>query len=321
MKNFIAMQREALDHVLFKGHPDRFYAWFWLVANAAWRPTRVRIKGETVTLERGELSFSVRFLAENWKWSKSKVDRFIADLREEGMISTRSKNGTANENKPGQGQSIITICNYNKYQDPEQSEWDNSGTTTGTTAGQQRDKEEQGNKLTIEEEPKGSSPSAPDRQSDHADIFSAWNAMAARSGLQPIIKLSDKRSKALKARLADHGLSEILRAIDQIPKSRFLLGANDRGWKADFNFLIKPDSILKILEGKYDDRRQTNRRGSSGGHAERDTRDGFQRAIDRKLGIDGYHDPEQPAGEVGRQDAGSGSGDSEMPSAEIIPLR
>jgi hypothetical protein len=145
MSGFVAMSRKALDHPLLQDG-DRFRAWFWLVANAAWRPKRVKIKGSIITLERGELSFSVRFLAENWGWSKSRVDRFLADLRAEGMIATRSKIGTSAGHNAGQGQSIISICNYEKYQDPLTAERDKREPEIGTTAGQQRDKEEQVNK-------------------------------------------------------------------------------------------------------------------------------------------------------------------------------
>lgn len=147
MSGFIAMQREALDHPLLQDG-ERFRAWFWLISNASWKPTRTRIKGEIIDLQRGELSFSVRFLAERWGWSKSKVDRFLADLRAESMIETRSKTGTTAGHKAGQGQSIITICNYGKYQDVSESQRDNANAKTGTTAGQQRDKEEQRNQET-----------------------------------------------------------------------------------------------------------------------------------------------------------------------------
>lgn len=144
MTGFIAMQRDALDHPVLHD-AERFRAWFWLVANAAWKPTRTRIKGHIVTLDRGEMTYSVRFLAEAWGWSKSRVDRFLSELREEGMIETRAKSGTTAGHKAGQGQSIISICNYAKYQTPEVVERDNSEAQDGTTAGQQRDKEEQAN--------------------------------------------------------------------------------------------------------------------------------------------------------------------------------
>lgn len=121
-------------------------AWVWLIENACWKPKCVKIKGSIVALQRGELSFSVRFLAESWGWSKSKVDRFMADLRAETMIETRSKSGTSAGHSAGQGQSIISICNYAKYQDKQEGERDNDSTESGTSAGQQRDKEEESKK-------------------------------------------------------------------------------------------------------------------------------------------------------------------------------
>ena len=150
MSGFIAMSRDALNHPVLRDG-ERFRAWFWLVANACWKPTRVHIKGDIVELQRGELSFSVRFLSEKWGWSKSRVDRFLTDLRDQGMIETRSKIGTTAGHNAGQGQSIISICNYSKYQDVSGTAWDNDDSETGTTAGQQRDKEEQGNKGTREQ--------------------------------------------------------------------------------------------------------------------------------------------------------------------------
>lgn len=140
------------EHDLFEGETfSRAEAWLWLIENAAWKPTRTRIKGAAVELNRGQLSFSVRFMADQWGWSKSRVDRFIAVLREEGMIETCSKIGTDGNHNAGQGQSVITICNYAKYQNGEDDRRDNSGTTRGTTAGQQRDKEEERKKERIEE--------------------------------------------------------------------------------------------------------------------------------------------------------------------------
>lgn len=148
---FFLMHRGWRDNPIFKGEFSRADAWVWLIENACWKPIKTRIKGEIVTLDRGQLSFSIRFLAETWGWSKSRVDRFLAELRSEGMIQTCSKIGTPHDQKSGQGQSIITISNYRKYQDTDREERDNSGTASGTTAGQQRDKEEQRNKETIQE--------------------------------------------------------------------------------------------------------------------------------------------------------------------------
>jgi hypothetical protein len=144
MAGYIKLHRGWRDSPIFKGEFSRSDAWVWLIERAAWKPAKVRIKGQTVPIARGELSFSVRFMAEAWGWSKSRVDRFLADLREESMIETRSKIGTSAGHSAGQGQSIITICNYGKYQDRDEAKRDNDDAEIGTSAGQQRDKEEEG---------------------------------------------------------------------------------------------------------------------------------------------------------------------------------
>lgn len=123
-------------------------AWIWLIENAAWKETQSRIKGSTVTIERGQLSFSQRFMAEKWGWSKSKVDRFLRLLEAESMIFLCSKIGPTADQRTGQGQSIITICNYCDYQDVQTGERTNNKTQIGPTTDQQRTKEEQRNKLT-----------------------------------------------------------------------------------------------------------------------------------------------------------------------------
>ncbi|MBF5091930.1 hypothetical protein F1640_18415 [Novosphingobium sp. NBM11] len=183
MSGFFLMHRGWRDNPIFKGEFSRADAWVWLIEHACWQPSRVRIKGETVTLDRGELSFSVRFLADTWGWSKSRVDRFLSDLRDEDMIETRTKIGTTTDHKAGQGQSIITICNYAKYQDQGGADRDNVGTDTGTTAGQQRDNSGTNkNKGTREQrEPDGShTPQSPPAEKSKAPDAGKTTAPAKR---------------------------------------------------------------------------------------------------------------------------------------------
>jgi hypothetical protein len=40
--------------------------------------------------------------------------------------------------------------------------------------------------------------------------------------------------------------------IRKINESRFCNGENSRHWKADFGFLVRPDTALKVKDGKYD---------------------------------------------------------------------
>lgn len=154
MSGYVAMSRDWQEHDLFGGDEfSRRDAWAWLIAQAAWKPTTARVKGSKIDLQRGELCFSQRFLAAKWGWSKSRVDRFLSLLRDEGMIETRTKNGAtagqSADHPAGQGQSIISICNYDRYQPDKEAKRGNieppSGAGTETRAGQQRGKEEKGN--------------------------------------------------------------------------------------------------------------------------------------------------------------------------------
>ncbi len=105
-------------------------AFMWLVSEAAWKDHSRRADGKTIKLKRGQLCHSVRFMAEAWEWSKSRVDRFLGRLENRDTI--RREIGTKTQ--------TITICNYDRFQRVSLPEWDNDGTVSGTTAGQQRDK-------------------------------------------------------------------------------------------------------------------------------------------------------------------------------------
>lgn len=138
MSGFVRLDREAFDHPLLQDH-SRFYAWFWLVSNACWRARDFDDHGKTIRLEEGQLSVTVRQLADAWGWSKSAVDRFLTRLETETMI----------ERKAGHRRMVLTICNWAKYNGSDERERDKSGTRSGTRAGQERDINKQGNQDTI----------------------------------------------------------------------------------------------------------------------------------------------------------------------------
>lgn len=72
------------------------------------------------------------------------------------------------------------------------------------------------------------------------------------SSLSQIRMLSDKRKKAIKEFLKQLEFRDFEMACKKANESNFLTGRNDRGWKADFDFIIRVDKALSIIEGKYD---------------------------------------------------------------------
>lgn len=94
---------------------------------------------------------------------------------------------------------------------------------------------------------------ATDRQDELAEALTVFNRMAAEVGVPEAQGLSRKRRLALKARLQDcGGIAGWRIAMDGVRASPFLRGDNDRGWRASLDFLLKPDSFAKLMEGAYD---------------------------------------------------------------------
>ncbi|MCQ2016326.1 DNA replication protein [Clostridium butyricum] len=86
-------------------------------------------------------------------------------------------------------------------------------------------------------------------------VMRKWNLL----GISNISCIKNTRQKLLKARIKEHGTDNVINAIGNIEKSSFLKGQNDRGWVITFDWFVKPNNFIKVLEGNYDDNN-----GSSG---------------------------------------------------------
>ena len=64
--------------------------------------------------------------------------------------------------------------------------------------------------------------------------------------------LSDKRRRAASLRLEEHGLDLMIDGFAAINSSRFCRGENERGWRATFDWAVKPDVCVRAIEGKYE---------------------------------------------------------------------
>ena len=72
------------------------------------------------------------------------------------------------------------------------------------------------------------------------------------TGLPQAVKLTEKRAQAVR-RLYARGYSseQLIDAFHRAQASSFCTGSNDRGWKADFDWLINENNLVKVIEGKY----------------------------------------------------------------------
>ena len=69
--------------------------------------------------------------------------------------------------------------------------------------------------------------------------------------LPKIRTLTDKRKTKIKTFLKTFSLNDWSEICKIANANNFLSGTNDRGWKADFDFLINVNNAVKVLEGKY----------------------------------------------------------------------
>lgn len=90
------------------------------------------------------------------------------------------------------------------------------------------------------------------RQTDVRRVIEEWNKLQ-EVGINPIrdIKQSSKRYQLLKGRIREYGMDDILKAMDNIRNSDFLRGENKNGWMITFDWFVKPNNFLKVLEGNY----------------------------------------------------------------------
>lgn len=115
---YIAVSRSIFDHPLFKNRPDWHVAWEKLIAAAAWKPQAHAGRWGAAHVERGQLASTLRALAGLLGWPKSSVEYFLRRLQDARMIvvnSIRTRVNTKDTIKNSQRITIITICNYNKF--------------------------------------------------------------------------------------------------------------------------------------------------------------------------------------------------------------
>jgi hypothetical protein len=90
------------------------------------------------------------------------------------------------------------------------------------------------------------------RSDDPADrVMSAWNEMAAENDLPKILVMTPARRRSLATRIGEVGLDGMLAAIAAVAGSAFCRGVSDSGWRADFDFILQPKSLIRLLEGRY----------------------------------------------------------------------
>ena len=107
-RGFILIDRNLLDHPLYKKKPfDHTHAWLDILMLASFKDRRVYWMDDIVELQRGQLVTSLRYLANRWGWSTTKVRKAISRWTKAGSIKTHAEHTTG---------TLISVVEYERYQ-------------------------------------------------------------------------------------------------------------------------------------------------------------------------------------------------------------
>lgn len=106
-QGYIKLSRKFFENALWKEprQYSRSEAWIDLIQMARFEDSNLILNNRVIEVRRGEIAASRRFFEIRWLWGSTKVSNFLDYLKKNGMINQRQTNG----------QTIITLCNYDIY--------------------------------------------------------------------------------------------------------------------------------------------------------------------------------------------------------------
>lgn len=272
MASWIKIFRELLQWEWFqKAEMVQLFIYLLLKANC------VDKQWQGITIKRGQLATSNATMRQDLRLSEQQIRTCIKRLISTGEITYKSTNRYV----------VITICNYDKYQEIGNSinEQNNEQTNNQSTDEQRaineqstttkevkniRSKEynikdikqESGSNdqlSSASDEAQAVEPEKPKAEKlPFKGIKAMWNETC--TGFPKLFTLSEPRKNKMRLRIAEMGgLEKALPLIKQIfekmQQSKFLKGDNKRGWKASFDWLFENDkNWVKVYEGNYDNK-------------------------------------------------------------------
>ncbi len=124
MSGYIKLYRGITENPLWNKEPfSAGQAWIDLLLAANFKDKTIYIRKHKIEVKRGQIAWSMLTMAKRWKWSRGKVIRFLKDLESEQMVVQHTGHLT----------TLLSICNYEKYQGYDTADGTTGDTTGGTT--------------------------------------------------------------------------------------------------------------------------------------------------------------------------------------------
>lgn len=84
---------------------------------------------------------------------------------------------------------------------------------------------------------------------DYEFIVESYHSLCPK--LNKVVVINDLRKGFINARVGEFGIEKVISVLRLAGESDFLNGKNEKTWKADFEWILRPTNFIKILEGKY----------------------------------------------------------------------
>lgn len=227
MSGWICSHRSIWEHPIFKGSALRVGVWDWMLKTAAYKPTKFTCGPHVITLERGQLCVSQAQITEATGMTRQQVRTFLKALELDGSIQPQPNP------KVTKGRTLITICNYDKYQDANQA-------SNQVATKQQPTKKQITNKQ-----------SSSNEEHIAREAVDIWNDAASQHGWPTVQKITKPRISAIRQRIKEcGGIDGWRHAVERCGQSDFLSNSSWFG----FDWIAKPANFTKLMEGNYDNR-------------------------------------------------------------------
>lgn len=232
---WIKLSRDITKHWIFQD-AEFFKWWFDLLTMAAWNDHKVMYDAHLFTLKRGQTIASISYLSERWGRNRKRIIRFLQLLEKDGMIMRAVR---------GRQTSILTICNYGRYQE----QGDTIGDTIGDTNRRKEKKDKKEKMLSNDNMQKA------EAKFDAEEIREIFNREMFDKSIPKVRgKLKGQRLAFLTARFREYGIDAVREAIAKAARSDFLNGGGGRGFVASFEWIFRPNNFPKVLDGNFDNR-------------------------------------------------------------------
>ena len=290
MAGWIKIKRKIIEHWLWQD-AERLKWWLDLLFMASWEERKTTHDAHLITLQRGQMVASIRYLKDRWGKNHQTILKFLKTLETEGMITRKVLYRQT---------AIITICNYESYQAPDSDEVYRQVDSTmysineksgGTTMYRQKSGSSNCKSDTLRhteekkvysitdgiaysivatnkeykeynnisssfhsEDLSDSKSDSPKSDMDLRKFVVFWNSeMDKHKATIPKLRtIQGKRKNHILARCRECGKEAVAEMVRKAAQSDFLNGKNNRGWIANFDWVILPTNFQKVVEGNYD---------------------------------------------------------------------